>query len=181
MKVYRHYGHGKFDSEKFDPVKNERHFCKPMGGLWGSPVGEPGTWEEWCRSESFHMDLLAEFFDFKLREGARVALIDRLWDLQALMDRYAQPIDPTWMYPKRYLDFEKIKADWDAIELTSDGQWATRISEPDLYGWDCASILVLNPDVVEPVRKRRCHGKRDSVGEGVRVPEARGAVDPGEG
>ena len=47
-------------------------------------------------------------------------------------------------------DFEKMLADgWDAIEfrLSEDSElyWA-------LYGWDCDSILVMNPDVVEEIR-----------------------------
>ena len=42
------------------------------------------------------------------------------------------------------LDFEKLSKDYDAIEVIDIGKfyWA-------LYGWDCNSILIMNPDIVE--------------------------------
>lgn len=44
------------------------------------------------------------------------------------------------------LDFEKLKEDYDAIEvlISKDSRlyWS-------LYSWDCDSLLVLNKDIIE--------------------------------
>jgi hypothetical protein len=151
--VYRHCGCKSFDARKFKAVKNEQFFfCKPVGGLWASPVREDGStgWEEWCRSEDFHVKLLQRHFDFSLSSSVRLVTINALSDLQTLMERYAQTPDVRFPLSCLVLDFEKMSADYDAIELTDNGQCETRFSKPNLYGWDCESLLVLNPAVVVP-------------------------------
>lgn len=45
-----------------------------------------------------------------------------------------------------FLDFEKIAKEYDALEVTS----YSALSEP-LHGWDCNSIVVVRPEVVEIV------------------------------
>ena len=53
---------------------------------------------------------------------------------------------------KLYPDFEKmVKMGYDAIYLTDKGQMETRFTMPDLYGWDCECVLVMNPDCVTQV------------------------------
>ena len=52
---------------------------------------------------------------------------------------------PYYESNKRYLDFEKIAENYDAIWLTEKGMQETRWSNPDLYGWDCETFLILNP------------------------------------
>ena len=156
-KVYRHYGCKAFDARKFKAVKNEPLFCKPVGGLWASPVREDGStgWEEWCRSEDFHVNLLRSHFDFSLSTGARLATINTLSDLQTLIERHRQPQDVRFAFACLVLDFEKLSADYDAIELTDNGQCETRFSKQSLYGWDCESVLVLTPAVVVPAMRSK--------------------------
>ena len=49
-----------------------------------------------------------------------------------------------------FLNFEELaRSGIDAIFLTEEGEHATRFSEPGLYGWDCESILVMNPHCVK--------------------------------
>ena len=155
-RVYRHYGCEMFSHGLFAAIENEPHFCKPRGGLWGSPLREDGNtgWSEWCRDEKFHVDRLEKFFDFSLREDSRITVVHTLHDLKILVRKYTRPIeDPifpsTWT--TRYLDFVLMSQDFDAIELTESGQWETRLSTPSLYGWDCESVLVLTPAVVVPM------------------------------
>ena len=50
-KTYIHYGATQL--HEIQPVKNERFFSKPTGGLWASPVDEPFGWKEWCEREHF--------------------------------------------------------------------------------------------------------------------------------
>lgn len=153
MRRFRHYGCESFDPEKFDAVKNRPRYCKPLGGLWASPIEEDRNdgWAEWCKAEGFHTDYLNKYFEFTLREDARVAVIDTIHNLEVLLYKYPQPQTPGKEYMERVLDFEKMCENYDAIELTSRGQWDTRLSDPNLYGWDCHSLLVLNPNVVVPV------------------------------
>ena len=53
---------------------------------------------------------------------------------------------PTWIV----LDFEKLSHKYDAIEvnISSDDELYYK-----LYGWDCDSILVMNPDVVQEFQR----------------------------
>ncbi len=39
------------------------------------------------------------------------------------------------------LDFEKLARDFDGIWLTAEGQWDTRMTSPNLYGWDVECVL----------------------------------------
>jgi hypothetical protein len=135
-----HYGDSSFDLGKFSSPKNNSFGWerKPFGGLWASPVDSQDGWKEWCISEEFHTELLEVSFEFIV--DGNVAIIDSLDDLMKLpLNRYSS------------IDFEKLLEDGvDAIWLTDNGQWDTRLSTPaDLYGWDCESVLVLNPRCIK--------------------------------
>lgn len=51
------------------------------------------------------------------------------------------------------ISFAKMRdAGVDAIFLTERGERATRFTHPrTLYGWDCESVLVLNPAIISPI------------------------------
>jgi len=51
-----------------------------------------------------------------------------------------------------YLDFEQLSKTYDAVWLTYNGERKTRYSNPDLYGWDCESVLILNKNSVYQVK-----------------------------
>ena len=55
-----------------------------------------------------------------------------------------------------YIDFEKAVASGiDAIELHISDDTGSNISQQLyylLYGWDCDSILIMNPDIIQEVR-----------------------------
>ena len=79
-----------------------------------------------------------QFFTFTLTDDARVlttnATLDNVGDFDEFRSKY---MDSEWS-----LDFEKLEKDYDAIEYT--GRFASHI----FTGWDCNSILVMNPDVI---------------------------------
>lgn len=141
------YGCGKqFDPDKFKPVKN-KSFVKPEGGLWSSPVNSNYGWREWCKSESFGN--LSHHFKFHF-EG-NVFVIDSCADA-------ARMPWLTFYGSIKYPDFEKmVSLGYDAIWLTEKGQQETRFGEPSLYGWDCESVLVMNPS---GVLTTACTGQR---------------------
>lgn len=140
---YIHYGHKHFSPCSFEPVRNEPYRNKPRGGLWASPVDAPFGWKDWCEAEEYQKCDEANSFTFTLNEKANVYLIRSVDEVRAM------PSVECELESMFLPDFEKMLADgWDAIEfhLSEDSElyWA-------LYGWDCDSILVMNPDVVEEI------------------------------
>ncbi|HEX6620421.1 MAG TPA: hypothetical protein VF024_12215 [Solirubrobacteraceae bacterium] len=126
-----------------------RGWMKPrQGGLWTSTY-EPGgghlsAWAQWCLSEEFGINRADPVWTdcYVLRPMlARVVRIDSYDDLAWLVERCPGGA----LLPGRGREFP----DWmavariaDAVHLTEQGQWATRLSHPyNLYGWDCESTL----------------------------------------
>ena len=139
MKKYIHYGSTNFDRRVFVVPTNVFAFTKPSGGLWASPVDAEFGWKDWCEREDFEWCDFKKSFTFALSEHARVLNISSVEVLGELpqCDTYLD-----WTL----LDFEKLLADgWDAAEVSISADprlyWT-------LYGWDCDSIVVLNPDVI---------------------------------
>lgn len=127
-----HYGADKFIKEAVRPVKND--WVKPYGGFWASPVNAERGWKEWCIAEDFELQRLKRYFTVTFI--GRVIVIDCVKDLDNLI----------WL-SDAMIDFKTLSERIDAIYLTWNGQCETRFSCPrSLYGWDCESVLVMNPD-----------------------------------
>lgn len=142
-KIYIHYGDDVFYPGLIHGPHNDEHFNKPLNALWASPEKSNYSWEVWCKMNDFHTDRLDKFFRFKLKEGAKVLYIDSL--------------DKVKLLPKLLSEYLAIQP-YDFDLLKSMGYDAVEISISDcgdlymaLYGWDCDSITVLNPDVVEVI------------------------------
>jgi len=133
-----HYGADHFDPDKFKPIKN-RDFVKPEGGLWASPVDSEYGWREWCEAEKFNEEKLEIAFQFEYT--GRFLVINSQYGLGAMCWR-----EVDYWRGKLVPDFELMAIEIDAIHLTARGQAATRWSQPDLYGWDCESVLIMNPE-----------------------------------
>ena len=55
------------------------------------------------------------------------------------------------IYPiTKCLDFEKLARDYDAIEVLISNDYRLNTS---LMGWDCDSIIVFNPNIIEEVKE----------------------------
>lgn len=142
-----HYGHDKFDKNLFIPIINV-DFVKPVGGLWASPINSRCSWKDWCVSKDFHLPSLNRSFRFKLKNGSRIFVIG---DKKSL---YFLPIyKDSYVLGSIYnlsLDFELISKSYDALWLTDKGKKATDnpMEYLNLCGWDCESLLVLNPNII---------------------------------
>ncbi len=141
-KKYIHYGHKKFDRSKFIPVQNFRAFTKPHGGLWASPVDAEFGWKDWCKENEFNMCRMGCSFTFELSPEANVLHICSADSLDGL-----PRVENEWSLPEWcMLDFEKlIEQGYDAIELILSADYSLYWN---LYGWDCDSILIMNPEVI---------------------------------
>lgn len=128
-----HYGSPSYDPTLFNPIKN-RGFVKPRGGLWTSPINSKRGWKYWCERESFRDCNENNSFKLVLNLDARVFVINSLDDL-----KNAPLIGEN-------IDFELLAKTHDAIWLTEIGLRETHLSYPiNLYGWDCETVLILNP------------------------------------
>ena len=150
-KKYIHYGHKKFERFIFCSIQNREWCTKPHGGLWASPVDAKFGWSGWCAREEFRECNEDNSFTFTLREGANVLHIRSIKDLDDLPQ--IDDAFPTWCE----LDFEKLlESGVDAIELHLSEEDVSNLTVCEglywsLYGWDCDSILIMNPDVIVEV------------------------------
>lgn len=152
-KKYIHYGHSSFDRNLFTPIRNREMLTKPSGGLWASAVDAKRGWKDWCTENDFSTDRLSESFEFTLSENARVL---HIYDVEQLADLPETEQDLSLWY---CLDFEQLLNDgWDAVEvhLSEDSSNIEKYILGNtlycmLYGWDCDSILIMNPDIVEVI------------------------------
>ena len=154
--------------ENHDPALTEpEHFraitsngwVKPSGGLWTAPItarADDGSvlrtaWTEWCVDNMWADLVKARFLEILPRPDARVLLVDAMDDLQALVAAFPNT-EPRYRlrygHADQFPNWQTMAACWDAVYLTDAGQWATRLppyGEPNLYTWDCASVLWLRP------------------------------------
>jgi hypothetical protein len=135
-----HYGAVAYDPAQFKPIKDE-HWIKPRGGLWTSPVDSTWSWRHWCETEDYLTGSLTKCFTVSF--SGNVLVIDCLKDLDKL----------PWIDSLNFPLFECLEyMGVQAIHLTVRGQEETRHSRPrNLYGWDCESVLVMDPDAIHPI------------------------------
>lgn len=152
---YIHYGSKEFDITKYEPIKNEEVWIKPYGGLWGSPVNSERDFKMFCESTFANNrrdntkigEYLSKSFLFTVKDTANIHYIH---DMNTLLEL------PTIDYYKVsrlsvYIDFEKaLSMGIDAIEYKyPTNQSILNPYYNALYGWDCDSILVMNPDIIQ--------------------------------
>ena len=162
-KTYRHYGSDKYNRDiKVDLSYKKLTLSKPKkAALWGTPIESDFGWKDWCEREDFDLDSLKTYFDFKLRPGSKVLIIENEQDLDGLdefihHDEYANDIghDDLILMIFGYRRAEQVLLNWeklvsivDAVEILYNDFTCYRF-----YGWDCDSICVLNPDAIEEVK-----------------------------
>lgn len=169
MKKYDFITLGKtvLTQKSFKAPKNS--FVKPDGGIWAcryTPDEEfVSEWQRWCKCAQFPGNW-NQGVVFNLKPNARIYTIDSYEDLERLAKqyKYKRNLSISGMVGIcfQYLDFEALAKVYDAIELTGRGQSETRFSEPyNLYGWDVASILILNFDAIadqQPIETVKDYG-----------------------
>ena len=143
MKNYIHYGHTKFDKSVFNKIKNVDCSTKPKGGLWASDVESEHGWKEWCNENKFRDCDKENSFTFTLSDDAKILYIESVNDLESLpkgKDKFGLNFSSWYL-----LDFEKLAETYDAVEVSISSDFDLYYK---LYGWDCDSIVIMNPDIV---------------------------------
>ena len=144
-RVFVHYGHDRFVKELFRPVTNEPRWVKPAfgTGFYASDADAEYGWKEWIEDEHFHLDkYLTHFFMFKLKEDAKI------FHLRTLDEMCSAPEapNPSGIRGRYLIDFEKLAQYYDAVDY-----YETIELHYPLYGWDCDTLLVMNPDIIIPM------------------------------
>ena len=123
------------------PITNDR-FHKPRGGLWTSTyLGQENLsgWHQWGESEGMTSRSNAQWL-LTPETDARLLVVDTFADLMALVERYSAV--KTGYEAVYTLDFVAMAQDgYAGLNLTDEGQWATRHTDPNLNGWDCESTV----------------------------------------
>lgn len=151
MTTYIHYGNREFNKELFQPIKNRQCFTKPFGGFWASDVNAKFGWQQWNKENEFTSCQEENSFCFTLKENAKVIHLYKVEDLKQL------PIvknDLGFSLSSWYcIDFEELaESGVDAMEVhMSEGDHELYFP---LYGWDCDSILIMNPDIIENMENK---------------------------
>ncbi len=109
----------------------------PGTGFWASRVDSNFGWKEFCEYESFNLDSLTTHTDFELTSDARIYEIDSSEKVSYLRDNYS-------LKNGCGFNFENLAEDYDVLELVD----MTCDLRNAIYGWDCESILILNPEVI---------------------------------
>lgn len=145
MDKYIHYGHTKFDINLFCPIKNRTMFSKPFGGFWASKVNALYGWKDWCENENFMECSDSCSITFALSDNAKILTINNIKDLKEL-PKAKQPVEVTGSLFENYIDFEKLlEIGYDAVEVNISSDDRLYMA---LYGWDCDSILIMNPKII---------------------------------
>lgn len=149
--IYKHYGATAFDKSKFNRIRNRPYWNKPFGGLWASPCNAKYGWKEWNDGENYFVCDDKNSFTFTLSENARILTVQNMLDFKNMKAKYQSPNLPGDIYDDFLItafDFEKISKDFDAVYCEIGESKENNGLYDALYGWDCTSLLVLNPDVV---------------------------------
>lgn len=140
MKTYIHYGQKNFDRNLFAPIENKPYFTKPSGGLWASRTDAKYSWKDWCENNDFVECEKDSSFTFTLKDSARVLEVNSVKDLKKAPKLKGDGEIYTM------IDFEKLSESYDAIEVNISSDHNLYFT---LYGWDCDSILIMNPDIIQ--------------------------------
>ena len=145
MVEYIHYGHTEFSKELFQSIKNREMFTKPTGGFWASRLNSLYGWKDWCKNNDFGECVEDNSFRFFITESANILTINKADDLKEL-PKVKQPVPIIGTLRDNYLDFEKLLSQGiDGIEVNISSD---RNLYMTLYGWDCDSILIMNPNII---------------------------------
>ena len=143
--IFITYGKNHYDPDKFIEPKN--WWVKPIGGLWASRIDAEFGWKDWCIDQEFRDIDENDAFRFRLKDDAKVLYINNTNILSALpMEQNKLPLPGINIF----LDFEKLSKEYDAIEVNIS---ECRDLYYSLYGWDCDSIVIMNPDIIEEVKQ----------------------------
>ena len=154
MKTYITYGFKIDDPKEIKMDLRTGAAMKPASALWGSPIDAEFGWKEWCECEQWIPGdgkmSFEEYFDihftWSLKEDSKIFTISTNDDLLELKSLGIIRKDTDWR--GNIVDFNvAYNKGYSAIELTDPCIGHRFYDELELLfnGWDCESIVVLDP------------------------------------
>ncbi len=133
---------------------------KPSGKyvLWTSPLHSKHSWERWTQREDAKSYIENRpVWRITLADDVSIYKIDSYSDLARLIVECGgfNPLGSGW--PAKYPDWAEVFKRYDAIWLTEEGEYSTRLTGWDgdspytLYGWDCETVLIMRSRAVANV------------------------------
>ena len=153
VKEFVTYGF-QYDPYLFKPITNRIYSGKPNGGLWASPVNSEFGWKDWCNAALFFKHSgLSEGFIWELSDQSRILVLDETSNLESLPEKYfLDQVDFGGLIEERFLNFEKLAQDYDALLLEYSGLKALSGDYLGFNTWDCESILVFNKEIIKNIK-----------------------------
>ena len=143
---YIHYGRNFFDKNLFAPIKND--WVKPFGGFWASLVNDEYGWINWTKDNRYEI-IKDKWIRFILNSDRIIALnsYDELTHLPHIKKQ--NELDKWILFDDlkhHYLDFEALSNSYDGmyVRISNDVRF-----DWGLQMWDCNSLLLFNPDVLQ--------------------------------
>ena len=144
-------------------IINRYYINKPLGGLWVSKKNNNNSeyicpWHEFCIETDFNVYTPIYMTEIKIDDKAKIFKINSYEDYDLLFNDFPVTTNDFNLngdfFKRKQLDFEAIALHFDVIELTEAGIIDTRknFSRCELYSWDIASSVILNKNVIIPVR-----------------------------
>lgn len=155
MTEYIHYGDDKFDPQLCTKKLIYHHRAKPDKGIWASPVNAEFGWKEWCESEMHYPKGFdwKKSFTFTLTKEANILYIHTEDDI---LDYIIENPDDWNLFNTKTtisdsLNLEKLYKEFDGMELFMFENYID-LHYSIFNSWDCDSIVVWNPDVINVIR-----------------------------
>lgn len=146
-------------------------------GLWGSPINAENSWKHWNQCSEYLECDDENSFRFKIKDGYKILMVDSIRAAIQLVENYLVITTFTKygvnVHPEQELYLAKcdcmeylLRCDspflitpsgtaLDFLRMQSDGYSGMEVSITGcpklyylLYGWDCDSIVVWNPNAV---------------------------------
>lgn len=122
-------------------------------GFWASRVDDPKNWKAWCEEADFRKCCEENSFKFTLKPDAKILYLSEVKQLDDLPKvQFQELIAKTCSeIIKKFvlLDYEKLLASgFDAVEMTN-----VKAFSKCMPGWDCNSIVIMNPKIIQPGKK----------------------------
>lgn len=156
--IHREYAEQLYKGNFYRP--KGRNIANKPNGFWLS-INE--GWENWCKSDMPDWINDSVIIEMRVNPNHNVMVIDTKEDILDVWKEYIDETGFNSMYPSGtnltcfYSNDNKESDFWDwliekykldAIYLTEEGQWRTRM-ETFLYGWDCESMVIFNNEMLK--------------------------------
>lgn len=146
--IFEHFRDSPLMLESGKKYSQSVHF-KPRG-LWLSIPGE-NDWPNWCRSEEFGLERLADKSTVELGGQFRILHLDSAEEVRLFDAEYGVALSPN-LPDYRYPDWERVAGDYDGI-IISPYQWSLRWgTDLSWYStWDVESGCIWNPAAIAAI------------------------------